>query len=44
MYEQIIEKGVKGQPFPDLVFLTGDMALLGPGRNIPAWRRSLLNP
>lgn len=29
MYEHIVEKGIKGQPPPDLVFLTGDMAFAG---------------
>ncbi len=29
MFDEIIEKGIKGNPAPDMVFLTGDMAFAG---------------
>lgn len=44
MYEQIVEKGVKGQPSPDLVFLTGDMAFAGKAAEYLSLEKAFIEP
>jgi predicted MPP superfamily phosphohydrolase len=43
MYEQIVEKGVKGR-HPDLVFLTGDMAFAGKEKEYVSLEAALIAP
>jgi predicted MPP superfamily phosphohydrolase len=44
MYEQIVDKGVKGQPPPDLVFLTGDMAFAGTEKEYVSLEEAFIAP
>jgi hypothetical protein len=44
MYEQIVNKGVKGQPPPDLVFLTGDLAFAGKDTEYRRLKEAFIEP
>jgi predicted MPP superfamily phosphohydrolase len=44
MYDNIIEKGIKGQPPPDLVFLTGDLAFAGQNTEYQSLHDEFITP